>query len=89
VFADLRAADSVCIRTGAGDIELGSITADRVLLQASGAIVDTGAANNVTASRLAMTAGSGIGSASPIKTAVGLLAAASQSGAVGLPIQET
>jgi hypothetical protein len=79
---DLRAAGLVCMRTEPGDIELGSITAHQVLLQAGGAIVSTGADNNVTASELAMIAGSGIGSANPIGTTVGLLAAASQSGAI-------
>jgi hypothetical protein len=79
---DLRAAGLVCMKAEAGDIELGSITADQVRLQTSGAIANTGAGNNVTASKLAMTAGSGIGSASPIETTVGLLAAASQSGVI-------
>jgi hypothetical protein len=79
---DLRAAGLVCMRTEPGDIELGSITAHQVLMQAGGAIVSTGADNNVTASELAMIAGSGIGSANPIKTTTGLLAAASQSGTV-------
>jgi fibronectin type 3 domain-containing protein len=67
-----------------GDIALGVIIAggDRVLLQAAGAITDgNDGDNNVTASQLAMTAGTGIGAAdSAIHTTVGTLAASATTG---------
>jgi hypothetical protein len=64
--------------TAGGDIVLGSVTAeyDKVLLQASGAIMDgNGAANNANASSLAMTAGASIGAGNAIETTVSTLAA--------------
>jgi hypothetical protein len=66
--------------TGGGDIELWAVTAadDTVLLQAAGAITDgndtSEVTNNVIASRLAMTAGAGIGSGNAIETSVSTLA---------------
>jgi hypothetical protein len=71
------------LQTTAGNLLLGAVSADgdSALLQAAGAIVDNnGAANNVTANNLTLTAGTGIGVGDAIEAKVSNLAGASSAG---------